>query len=269
LRAHTNHCCALRQCLSADQPARYGFRCPPIGDACATVTGTPVTGGQSLQPMRNINVVGAVRRCGRQHRDRIGAQHRAPIHVLHVLPNRLRRTGGTGAGHPAHRAGHVSGALWRMAPGVGSPIGGRRPRQQSPGQWRLDGQTSRPSLGQATQRSQTNGASNTATGQQLPHLTFVHDVHRTERPPAPAGGRLITIPCAKELAVNITKTLLFTAPSCFMARFPVSSKTPPSPSCLNASGAMRDGLVAGIDHIGRVCTFPHLRQLPADCQTRL
>jgi len=34
-RAHTNYCCALRQRLSADQLARYGFRCPPIGDACA------------------------------------------------------------------------------------------------------------------------------------------------------------------------------------------------------------------------------------------
>jgi hypothetical protein len=57
LRAYINHCCALQQCLSADQPARYGFRCPPTGDACATGTGTPVIGGQSLQPMRNTNVV--------------------------------------------------------------------------------------------------------------------------------------------------------------------------------------------------------------------
>jgi hypothetical protein len=57
-------------------------------------------------------------------------------------------------------------------------------------------------------------------GKQLPHLTFVHNVHRTERPPAQAGGRLITFPCVKELAVNTTKTLLFTAPELFHAAFP-------------------------------------------------
>src|SRR6516164_1888615 len=106
--------------------------------------------GQSLQPIRNTNVVGAVWRCWRVSGGLMGWRGMSGRWVL--LP--------AGCGMPM--TGVMTGVCERLL-------------------W-CD----------------------------WLRLELVHNVHRTERPPAQAGGRLITFPCVQELAVNITKTLLFT-----------------------------------------------------------